>query len=164
MSSPNQNATNYEDFFACAGESRAEEHTLPNGKVVWIGEMGGDEWVEIEAETMRARTLNGKDPLLDARVIVRSVMNADKAALVFFRPILNGDKNHDKAELARYEEQLKKIMKMPWRVFKPLMDKVNRVNFADEASYLSLKKKSETDASAGSSSLPETPGESTSER
>ena len=157
-------SSQHEDFFSCAGESRTEEHKLPNGAVVYVGEMGGDEWIEVEAETMRARMLgNGKDPLLDARVIVRSVMNADKTALVFFRPNLNGEKDHDKAEMARYEEQLRKIMKQPWRVFKPLMDKVNRVNFADEESYESLKKKSESAASAGSSSSPETPDTSTCE-
>jgi len=153
----------HEDFFSCAGEPRTEEHKLPDGKTILVSEMGGDEWTEVQAETMRARLLNnGKDPFLDARVIVRSCMDADKKP-IFFRPILSGDKDHDKAELAKYQEQLQKIMKRPVRVFQPLMDRVNRVNFADEESYEALKKKSATAASDGSSSSPETPDTSTSE-
>ena len=69
----------HEDFFSCAGEPRTEEHKLPDGKTILVSEMGGDEWTEVQAETMRARLLNnGKDPFLDARVIVRSCMDADK--------------------------------------------------------------------------------------
>ena len=125
--------------------------------------MGWDEWIEVEAESMRARLLgNGKDPFLDARVVVRSVMKPDKSP-VFFRPVMTGDKDHDKAELAKYEQQLQKIMKQPAHYFKPFMDKINRANFADQASYEALKKKSETANSDGSSSSPETPDTSTSE-
>ena len=124
--------------------------------------MGWDEWTEVQAETMRARLLgNGTDPFLDARVVVRSVMKPDKSP-AFFRPILNGDKDHDKAQLAKYEQQLQKIMKQPVHYFKPFMDKINRANFADQASYEELKKKYATENSDGSSSSPETPGESTS--
>lgn len=147
-----------DSFFAAAGATRREQHVLPDGTVLYVGEVGADEWLEIEDETQdyRARNNTSRDPLIDARLVVRSVVDAENQ-YVFKRFTPTGDPDKDKAGLEAYEAELWKIIKTPRRVGIPLLRAVNRVNFAGDAAVADLKKKSASETSAGSCSSAATP-------
>lgn len=151
-----------DDLFGSYGDLRREKHTLPDGKTVYVGEISCEEWGEIEGETMRESELHGKDRFYNGRWFVRSLMNEDNTP-VFARHVMNGDPEHDKAVRKAYQETLEKIATMPYRVSKPILDKINRMNYASNAEYERLKKRFAIDTSDGSSSSPETPETSLSE-
>jgi hypothetical protein len=149
---------------AAAGAPRREPHTLPGGQIVYVGEVGTDEWLEIEAETMDWCQRHGKlvDPYLDARLVIRSVTDADNKLLSpRFTP--SGDPDKDRPALEAYEAELVKITRSVRRVGHPLLRLVNRVNFATDAELAALKKKSDGETSAGSSSSATAPDSSISE-
>ena len=151
-----------DDLFGSYGDLRREKHTLPDGKTVYVGEISCEEWGEIEGETFRESELHGKDRFYNGRWFVRSLVNEDNTP-VFARPILNGDPDHDKAVRKKYQEALEKIAAMPYRVSKPILDKINRMNYASIAEYEQIKKKLGTATSDGSSNSPETQETSLSE-
>lgn len=127
-----------DEFFASAGELRVKEYPIPGtDSILYVRELGADEWLDVRVRSWRHRQANNGEPdlLYDARVMSHSVTDKDKKLV--FDP-------HD-------DEALVKLSKQPARVFDPLMRLVNEVNANGDEQHETLKKSSESAKTSNSS-------------
>lgn len=122
-----------DEFFGLAKDARYEGYTLPSGRKVYVGELTGLDWVtwRLAVQEAREKSDDGKDRYADARLIQISV--EDEKHNLVFHP---GDEA--------------KIMKMPQRHLKALLDLIDKVNASE--SFDAAKKNSETQTDQASSS------------